>query len=75
MIVRLLNYLGIVKGVYLRDRWGEVFITWERRNPWAFSAFKYPFMRIGQVTLEKDGKTGGEATHIKEWVYMDDWEA
>lgn len=74
-MVWLLNKLGLVKGIYLRDREGDVYKTWIRKNPFKDlegNAHVYPFTRVGKVLLYKDGTTGGWSSYIKQWKYMDD---
>lgn len=71
MIVEILNYFQIVRGIHLLDRNGEVHPSWERRNPWGANAYVYPILRMGCVTLNEDKTCSGEASYIKKWEYME----
>lgn len=68
-IVLVLDRLGIVDGIILRDRWGKTYLTWAHKSKWDGSrrAYVYPLVRVGHVILNQDGTTGGYSSHIKEW--------
>ena len=73
MIIRLLDRLGIVKGVYLEDCWGGVYETVaNRKHPFrdAYTAHVYAFTGIGDVILNADGSTGGGSCYIRRWKWM-----
>lgn len=75
MLIRLLDKLRIVRGVWLRDFEGDIYETWEIRGydpfkPDCKHARVFPFMRVGRVTLNDDGTTGGRSSFITHWKYM-----
>ena len=70
MLVRILHRLGIVRGVWLQDRWGKLYITIKRHDPFGDHwVHVYPFLRIGRVVLNADGTCSSESsTYIERWV-------
>ena len=72
-MIRFLNWLGLVEGVYLQDCWGATYETFvSRRSPFGVEANIYPFAGVGQVLLLPGGKTGGPSSYISEWRPMND---
>ena len=71
-MVRLLDWLGLVEGVYLRDAWGVVYKSFVKpnifkdKNPCAWT---YPFYKIGNVVLLPDGIIE-QPHYIKQWRWM-----
>jgi hypothetical protein len=71
VIIKILDALRIVRGVYLESCLdGQIFKTWERRHPITGRpcAHVYPFSKIGNVSLNSDGTIDGHYCH--RWAYM-----
>ena len=72
-MVRLLDFLGIVNGVFLLGSDGTVYPTWIKRNPFGIkTAHVYPFTKIGRVDLLADGEIdpSSPSSYIKKWMFM-----
>jgi hypothetical protein len=65
--VTVLHKLGVWNGVVLTDYMGDEYYTYKRKGFTTDIAYTHPFARIGRVTLNDDGTTGGESIHIKSW--------
>lgn len=70
-MIKLLNYLGLVKGCYLEDMWGEQYTTAYRITPSGKRAAPvYFFTGVGHVILNDDGSCSGQSTYISKWKAM-----
>lgn len=69
-MIKLLNFLGIVRGIYLEDDDHDVWATWETKSPFVKrGAYVYPLTRVRYVELLDDGTVGGNI-YVKRWKYM-----
>lgn len=67
-ILKLLQILGIVKLVWLKDHVNCVYLTILREDSFGVQwAYVHPFTRIGHVILNPDGTCGGKSIYIKRW--------
>jgi len=67
-LVRILHKLGLVKGIWLEDDFGEVYMTIKHKNPFGKNwAHVYWFTKIGHVWLMDDGTCTGRSGYIKRW--------
>lgn len=82
-MIWLLSKLGLIRGVYLLDCWGDTYssIAYYRTNKRAVKLFGetlkkelwcrvYPFTAVGDVVLNPDSTTSGDSSYIKKWRYI-----
>lgn len=71
MLIRLLNALGIIRGVWLLDFQGEEYLSIARQgHSGGLWAYVYPFTRIGHVVLNDDKTCSGCSSYITKWGYL-----
>ena len=74
MLIRILNKLGLVTGIWLEDFQYEVSYSILRTNPsgqkWAY---KFPFIHISRWVLNDDGSIDTEKSdhsYMRKWGYI-----
>lgn len=68
MLIRLMGLLGIWELVWLRDCFGQVYLTRIRKSPWDVkTAPVFCWTNVGNTILHPDGTCSGESSYIKEW--------
>lgn len=70
MIVRLLNFLGLVTGVVLVDFQGKEYISIMQKGKFNNWCYVYHFTKVGHVILNLDGTTSGSSSYIKRWTRL-----
>lgn len=70
MLVKILNFLGLVEGICLQDMDGKEYLTFIRKGKFGPWSRVYPFVGVGHVLLLPDGTTKGSSIYIKRWVKL-----
>ena len=70
--VRLLDRLGLVKGIRLVGIFDEQYFTWVKRYKGAYFwyAHVYPQSKVGHVFLLQNGWCFGKSSYIKYWYWL-----
>jgi hypothetical protein len=69
MWLRLFAVLFGWELVWLRDFQNEVYLTKVNYGPWGKWAYVYPFLKIGNVSLNDDGTCGGKSSYVEKWKW------
>lgn len=70
MLIRLLSFLGVIRGVILVDFQGKEYLSWAKRGGFSTWCHVYPWMKVGHVILHPTGDTTGDSSYIKRWKYL-----